>query len=99
MTFISSFHRTHDSYPQELIRGGENAPSALQIFFKYVIYLFMRDTQREAEMQVEGGAGSLQGAQCGDSIPGPRGHDLSQRQMLNHWATQVPPEVFKKRNK
>ena len=24
------------------------------------------------------------------SIPGPRDHDLSQRQMLNHWATQVP---------
>ena len=25
-----------------------------------------------------------------DSIPGPRDHYLSQRQMLNHWATPVP---------
>ena len=25
-----------------------------------------------------------------DSIPGPQDHDLSQRQMLNCWATQVP---------
>ena len=28
-----------------------------------------------------------------DSIPGPRNHDLSQRQTLNHWATQVTPEM------
>ena len=26
----------------------------------------------------------------GDLILGPRNHDLNQRQMLNHWATQVP---------
>ena len=32
--------------------------------FKDFIYLFMRDTQREAETQAEGEAGSLQGAQC-----------------------------------
>ena len=31
--------------------------------FKDFIYLFMRDTEREAEMQGEGEAGSLQGAQ------------------------------------
>ena len=30
------------------------------------------------------------GSPMRDSIPGPRDHDLSQRQMLNHWATQVP---------
>ena len=35
------------------------------LFFKYFIYLFMRDTQREAETQAEGEAGSLQGAPCG----------------------------------
>ena len=29
------------------------------------IYLFMRDTQREAETQAEGEAGSMKGAQCG----------------------------------
>ena len=35
------------------------------IFFKDFIYLFMRDTQREAEKQAEGEAGSTQGAWCG----------------------------------
>ena len=40
----------------------------------------MRDTQREAETQAEGEAG----CPMQDSIPGPRGHVLSQRQMLNH---------------
>ena len=36
-----------------------------KLFFKkYSIYLFMRDTEREAETQVEGEAGSLRGARC-----------------------------------
>ena len=34
-------------------------------FFKNFIYLFMRDTEREAETQAEGEAGSVQGARCG----------------------------------
>ena len=34
-------------------------------FFKDFIYLFMRDTDRKAETQAEGEAGSLQGARCG----------------------------------
>ena len=34
-------------------------------FFKDFIYLFMRDTQKEAETQAEGEAGSLQGARRG----------------------------------
>ena len=33
-----------------------------EIFKKDFIYLFMRNTQREAETQAEGEAGSLQGA-------------------------------------
>ena len=28
-----------------------------------------------------------------DSIPGPQDHNLSQRQTLNHWATQVPCSI------
>ena len=32
------------------------------------IYLFLRDTEREAETQAEGEAGSMQGAGYGDSI-------------------------------
>ena len=35
------------------------------IVSKGFIYLFMRDTQREAETQAEREAGSMQGAQCG----------------------------------
>ena len=35
------------------------------IFKKDFIYLFMKDTEREAETQAEGEAGSMQGAQCG----------------------------------
>ena len=34
------------------------------LFFKDFIYLFMRDTEREAETQAEGEAGSMQGARC-----------------------------------
>ena len=34
-------------------------------FLKDFISLFMRDTQREAETQAEGEAGSMQGAPCG----------------------------------
>ena len=37
----------------------------LFIYFKDFIYLFMRDTEREAETQAEGEAGSMQGAPCG----------------------------------
>ena len=35
------------------------------IFLKGFIYLFMRDTEREAETQTEGEAGSLREARCG----------------------------------
>ena len=34
-------------------------------FFKDFVYLFMRDTQRAAEIQAEREAGSLWGASCG----------------------------------
>ena len=45
----------------------------------------MRDTQRDTE----GEEGSLWGAQCGTQSQDPGDHDLSQQQMLNHWATQA----------
>ena len=44
-------------------------PFCMFLLFIYIfedfIYLFMRDTQRKAETQAEGEAGSLRGAQCG----------------------------------
>ena len=43
----------------------------------------MRDTQREAETQAEGEAGSLRGAQCGTQSWGPGDHDPD-AQLLSH---------------
>ena len=53
---------------KDAIKG--NLPTGLGkiysfFFFKIFIYLFMRDTQREAETQAEGEAGSMQGTLCG----------------------------------
>ena len=63
--------------------------SIRNLFFKDFIYLFMRDTEREAETQAEGEAGSLQGARCrtGSWDPG-----------ITPWAkgrcsTTEPPQV------
>ena len=53
-------------------------------FLEIFIYLFMRDPERGRD--IEGEAGSP----MQDLIPGSRHHTLSQRQMLNHGATQVP---------
>ena len=61
----------------------------LRFFFIYLfIYLFIHERHtEEAETQAEGEAGSSAGSLMWDSIPGPWDHDLSRRQMLNHWAT------------
>ena len=40
-------------------------PQSSNFLKKYFIYLFIRGTQREAETQAEGEAGSLGGARCG----------------------------------
>ena len=43
----------------------------------------MRDTERGRDIGRER-------SRLPDSIPGPRDHNLSQRQILNHWAMQLP---------
>ena len=43
-----------------------------RIFKKYLIYLFMKDTESEVETQAEGEAGSLQGPWCGTQSRDPR---------------------------
>ena len=57
-------------------------------FFKKIlfIYLFMRDTQREAETQAEGEVGFPQGAQCGTPSPnlGPHPEPKADAQPLSH---------------
>ena len=58
----------------------------------------MSDTQREreAERHSRGRSRLPAGSPMWDSIPAPRDHDLSQKQMLNHGATQAAPflEIF-----
>ena len=62
-------------------------------FFKDFIYLFMRNTERrhrERGRSTGRGRSRLHaGSPMWDWIPGPRDHDLNQRQMLNHWAILV----------
>ena len=53
-----------DSGHRALILCGNPAATG-DFFFQDFIYLFMGDTEREAETQAEGGAGSLQGARWG----------------------------------
>ena len=52
-------------------------------FFKGFIYLFIRDKQRDRDIG-RGRSRLSVGTLIQDSIPGPRDHDLSQRQTLNH---------------
>ena len=58
----------------------------VHIFKKDFIYLFMRDSEREAETQAEGEAGSLQGAQCGldPKTPGSCPEPKADAQLLSH---------------
>ena len=48
------------------------ATGFLILLFKDFIYLFMKDTEREAETQAEGEAGSMQGAGRGTRSWDPR---------------------------
>ena len=59
--------------------------SQRRIFF-FKIYLFMRDTQREAEIQTEGEAGSMQEPDAGLNPWTPRSHpeQKAHAQLLNH---------------
>ena len=51
-------------------------------FERFYLCIYERHTHTEAETQAEGEAGSMQGARCGDSIPGLQDHALGQRQGL-----------------
>ena len=56
--------------------------------FFLIFHLFMRDTERGRDIG-RGRSRLHAGNLMQDSIPGPQDHDLSQRQTLNHWATQA----------
>ena len=84
LSVVYSFHLQPKTFPPTII----SSMAYCSFFFFFLsFYLFIRDTQREAETQAEGEVGSPQGAQCG-SILGPWDHDLSQRcldaQPLSH---------------
>ena len=55
-------------------------------FFKKVLLIYSWETQRGRNIG-RGRSRLPVGNLMQDSIPGPRDHDLGQRQMLNHWAT------------
>ena len=60
-------------------------------FFKDLIYLFMRETKRERGRDTGRGRSRLPaGSPMQKLILGLWDHNLSQRQMINHWATQMP---------
>ena len=66
-------------------------PTHIFLFILFYLFIHERHTEREAESEAEGEAGSLREAQCRTWFQDPvTMQDLSQRQMLNHWATQVP---------
>ena len=52
-------------------------------FLRFLIYLFMRDTDRGRDVG-RGRSRLPMGSLMWDSILGPQDHDLSQRQTLNH---------------
>ena len=61
-------------------------------FFFKILFIHERYTQRGRDIG-RGRSGFPAGSLMQDSIPGPRDHDLSWRQTLNHWATQVPQDL------
>ena len=71
--------------------------SSLKCLTQSIIYLFIHswEIQRVAETQAEGEAGSSQRAWCGTPCLN-WNRALSQRQTLNHWATQASQfKIFK----
>ena len=59
-----------------------------QMFFNIIL---IHEKQTERGRDIDRGRSRLPiGSLMWDLIPGPWYHDLSQRQTLNHWATQVP---------
>ena len=60
------------------------------IFFFKILFIHERHSrERETETQAEGDE-VCEGSLIRDSIPGPQDHNLSQKQMLNYEAMQVP---------
>ena len=80
----------HDAFIGCVDMGPGARPVEFHFSF-YFIYLFMRDTGREAETQAEREAGSMQEAQCGTQSQDSRSHPepKADAQLLSH--PGVPP--------
>ena len=66
-------------------------------FLRFFIYSFMRDTERKRERGRDRDRERSRlhaGSPTWDSMLGPQDHGLSQRQMLNRWATQASPQFY-----
>ena len=76
---------------RSVTRMGSQGTGFSFLFFLMILFIHERHRERQRHMQRE------EQASCEEpvwySIPGPRDHHLSQRQMLNHWATQAPRKL------
>ena len=92
-TDLFSSESRHSFHNLGCVSSTIDDPVVFILFFEDFIYLFMRDTERGRDT-VRGRSRLSAGGPMQDLIPGPRDHDLSPRQTLNHWATQVSLAVF-----
>ena len=65
-------------------------------FFFNDLFIYSSETHRERGRDTGRGRSRLPaGSLMRSSILGPQDHNLSQRRTFNHWATQVPQNLFK----
>ena len=82
-TDLFSSESRHSFHNLGCVSSTIDDPVVFILFFEDFIYLFMRDTERGRDT-VRGRSRLSAGGPMQDLIPGPRDHDLSPRQMLNH---------------
>ena len=73
----AKFHYSQSSRNQLIFQLGSTRKSSEYFFNIFYLRIHKRYRERSRDRQRE-------------SIPGPQDHVLSQRQTLNHWASQVP---------
>ena len=65
------------------------------VFVFSSFYLFIHDRHTERGRDIgRGRSRPPVGSPMRDSMPGPWNDDMSRRQMLNHWARQMPQDIY-----